>query len=205
MNEIHHRRSIRLKGYDYSQTGYYFVTICTWNRECVFGDVVDGKMKLSRIGQLVQVAWNELLKRFHNFELDEFAVMPNHIHGIIIIVGAGLALPNRGAASSAPTKDISIGLGDVVRAFKSISAINVNCLLSRLGVPLWQRNYYEHIIRNEESLNRFREYIGTNPLRWELDRENPHRKGEDEFDRWLATFKTRRSKKKIEKYNPNIH
>jgi len=194
MHEIHHRHSIRLKGYDYSQTGYYFVTICTRNRECVFSDVVDGKMKLSRIGQLVQIAWNDLLERFHNLELDEFAVMPNHVHGIIIIVEAGLALPNQGAASSAPTKDISTRLGDVVRAFKSVSAINVNRFLSRLGVPLWQRNYYEHIIRNEESLNRVREYIETNPLHWELDRENPHRKGEDEFDRWLATFKTRRSK-----------
>jgi len=203
MHEIHHRHSIRLKGYDYSQTGYYFVTICTRNREWVFSDVVDGKMKLSRIGQLVQIAWNDLLERFHNLELDEFAVMPNHVHGIIIIVEAGLALPNQGAASSAPTKDISTRLGDVVRAFKSVSAINVNRFLSRLGVPLWQRNYYEHIIRNEESLNRVREYIETNPLRWELDRENPHRKGEDEFDRWLATFKTRRSKKKIEEYNPN--
>ena len=142
MHEIHHRHSIRLKGYDYSQTGYYFVTICTRNRECVFSDVVDGKMKLSRIGQLVQIAWNDLLERFHNLELDEFAVMPNHVHGIIIIVEAGLALPNQGAASSAPTKDISTRLGDVVRAFKSVSAINVNRFLSRLGVPLWQRNYY---------------------------------------------------------------
>ena len=204
MHEIHHRRSIRLKGYDYSQPGYYFVTICTRDGECVLGDVVDGKMKLSRIGQLVQITWNCLLKRFHNLELGEFTVMPNHIHGIIIIVGAGLALPNQGAASSAPTKDISIRLGDVVRAFKSISAINVNRFLTRSGVPLWQRNYYEHIIRNEESLNYVREYIETNPLRWELDGENPHRKGEDEFDRWLATFKTRRSKKKIEEYNSNV-
>ena len=194
MHEIYRRHSIRLKGYDYSQTGYYFVTICTRNRECVFGDVVGGKMKLSKIGELVQIAWNDLLKRFRNLELDGFAVMPNHIHGIIIIVGAGLALPNQGAASSAPTKDISPRLGDVVRAFKSISAINVNLFLTRSGVPLWQRNYYEHIIRNEESLNCVREYIETNPLRWELDGENPHRKDEDEFDRWLATFKTRRSK-----------
>jgi hypothetical protein len=84
---------------------------------------------------------------------------------------------------------------DVVRAFKSISAINVNRFSPRVGVPLWQRNYYEHIIRNEESLNRVREYIGTNPLRWELDRENPRRKGEDEFDLWLAKFKIQPNKK----------
>jgi putative transposase len=194
MFEIHHRRSIRLKGYGYSQPGYYFVTICTRNRECILGNVVDGRMQLSKMGQLVQIVWKDLLKRFEDLELDKFTVMPNHILGIITIVGAGLALPNQGAASSAPTKDVSIRLVDVVRAFKSISAIKVNRFLSRLGVPLWQRNYYEHIIRNEESLNRVREYIETNPLRWELDRENPQRKSEDEFDLWLETFKKKRIK-----------
>jgi len=187
MRDIHHRRSIRLKNYDYSQTGYYFVTICTRNRECILGNVVDGEMQLSKIGQFVQIAWNDLLKRFENIELDKVTVMPNHIHGVITIVEAGLALPKEGAASSAPTRDVPIRLMDVVRAFKSISAINVNRFLSRVGIPLWQPNYYEHIIRNEESLNRVREYIGTNPLRWELDRENPQQKGEDEFDLWLAT------------------
>ena len=204
MRDIHHRRSIRLKNYDYSQTGYYFVTICTRNRECILGHVVDGEMQLSKIGQLVQIAWNDLLKRFENLELDKFTVMPNHIHGVITIVKAGLALPKEGAASSAPTRDVPIRLMDVVPAFKSISAINVNRFLSRVGIPLWQPNYYEHIIRNEESLNRVREYIETNPLRWELDRENPDRRGGDEFDRWLAIFKTGRSKKKIEEYNPNV-
>jgi len=171
------------------------VTICTRNRECILGNVVDGEMQLSKIGQLVQIAWNDLLKRFENFELDKVTVMPNHIHGIITIVEAGLALPKEGAASSAPTRDVPIRLMDVVRAFKSISAINVNRFLSRVGIPLWQPNYYEHIIRNEESLNRVREYIGNNPLRWELDRENPQRKGEDEFDLWLAKFKRRPNKK----------
>jgi REP element-mobilizing transposase RayT len=100
-------------------------------------------------------------------ELDAFVVMPNHVHGIAVFVGAGLALPEEnGAASSAPT------LGDVVRAFKSLSAIHVNRLLRRSG-PLWQRNYYEHVIRNERELDKIREYIATNPLRWALDRENP--------------------------------
>lgn len=84
---------------------------------------------------------------------------------------------------------------DVVRAFKSISAINVNRFLSRVGIPLWQRDYDEHIIRNEESLNRVREYIGNNPLGWKLDRENPRRRGEDKFDLWLAKFKIRPNKK----------
>jgi REP element-mobilizing transposase RayT len=106
--------------------------------------------------------------------------MPNHVHGIVVVVndvGAGLALPNQntlsdkqGAASSAPT------LGDVIRTFKSLSAIGVNRRLGRSGQPLWQRNYYEHIIRNEDELNRIRQYIHDNPLNWETDEENPNRK-----------------------------
>jgi hypothetical protein len=124
-------------------------------------------------------------------ELDAFVLMPNHVHGILVLIGAGLALPVEGAASSAPTGTESITVGNVLRAFKSITAIAVNRLSSRSGKPFWQRNYYEHVIRNEESLNRIREYIATNPLRWELDRENPRCKGEDEFDRWLAAFRSR--------------
>jgi hypothetical protein len=99
MFETHHRRLIRLKGYDYSQIGHYFITICTQNRECILGNVVDGKMQLSKIGQLVQIVWNDLLKRFEYLELDKFTVMPNHIHGIIKIVGAGLALPQEGSGN----------------------------------------------------------------------------------------------------------
>jgi REP element-mobilizing transposase RayT len=148
-------------------------------------------MHLNAAGRLVQTVWDELPARCHGAYLDAFVVMPNHIHGILFIVGAGLALPLKGAASSAPTRSRPHTLGNALRAFKSISAIGVNRALSRSGQPLWQRNYYEHVIRSEESLNRIQEYIGTNPFRWELDRENPARQGEDEFDRWLATFKSR--------------
>ena len=165
--EIHHRRSIRLKDYDYRQAGDYFVTVCTQNRECLFGDVADGEMRLNEAGRMTIKTWIGLADRFPFVELDEFVVMPNHMHGIILIVGAGLALPNKGAASSAPT------LGDVIRTFKSIAAININRLLERTGRPLWQRNYYEHIIRNEDDLNRIREYITNNPTRWAEDEDNP--------------------------------
>ena len=184
-----HRRSLRLRGFNYSSEGAYFVTICTQNRECLFGGVVDGEMRLNDVGRVVQIVWNGLSERFPNVELDAFVVMPNHVHGILVIVGAGQALPVKGAASSAPTGSVSSTLMKLLRTFKSISAIQVNRLLSSSGQPFWQRNYYEHIIRNEESLNRIREYIATNPLRWELDRENPRRKGEDEFDHWLGSFK----------------
>jgi REP element-mobilizing transposase RayT len=194
-----------LRGFDYSKGGAYFVTICTRNRECLFGAVVDGKMRVNDVGRVVQTIWDGLLERFPAIESDAFVVMPNHVHGILLVgaalappkrrkVGAGLALPVGGAASSAPTRFASTTLGNVLRAFKSISAISVNRLLSRSGQSLWQRSYYEHVIRTEKCLNRIREYIATNPLRWQLDRENPRRKGEDEFDRWLATFKSRPDK-----------
>ncbi|HWR20345.1 MAG TPA: transposase [Verrucomicrobiae bacterium] len=185
------RRSLRLQGYDYSQAGAYFVTICTQGRKCRFGDIVNGQMHLNEVGRAVHSVWERLSARFPTLETDTFVVMPNHIHGILVLVGAGLALPVEGAASSAPTKTTSITLSDVVRAFKSISAIDVNRLLSRLGQPLWQRGFYEHVIRNDESLNRVREYIATNSLRWGLDRENPQRTGRDDFDDWLRTFTIR--------------
>ena len=185
------RRSLRLQGFDYSEEGAYFVTVCTQNRECLFGDVVDGAIHLNDAGRLVRTVWDELPARCPGVCLDAFVVMPNHVHGILVFVGAGLALPLKGAASSAPTRSRPHTLGNVLRAFKSISAIGVNRALSRSGQPLWQRNYYEHVIRSEESLNRIQEYIVTNPFRWKLDRENPARQGEDEFDRWLATFISR--------------
>ncbi len=167
------RRSIRLRGYDYSQEGAYFVTICTHNRESLFGDIVDGEKELNELGIMVENEWEKLNQRFPNVRLDESVVMPNHVHGIIwlvhlFIVGAGLALPgNRGAASGAPT------LGDVIRTFNSISAIRMNRRLSRTGPPVWQRNYYEHIIRDERNLKAIRHYIRMNPSNWADDPENP--------------------------------
>ena len=160
----HHRSSIRLKGYDYSQAGAYFVTVCTEGRQCLFGDVIDERMKLNEAGRMVQQTWEHLPTRFSSVTLDTFMVMPNHVHGIIAIVEAE---PNRGAASSAPT------LGDIIRAFKSISAIRVNRLLARSGQPLWQRNYYEHIVCDEAELDRVRQYILDNPAKWPEDKENP--------------------------------
>lgn len=186
------RRSIRLKGWNYARTGAYFVTVCLQNRECLLGDVVGDAVVRLESGGLVQSCWEDLQQRFPGLELDAFVVMPNHVHGIIVIdpVGVGLAPPamgdavmvtgaanNRGAASSGtPTNNGAPGgptLGDIMRAFKSISAIAVNRHLRRSGQPLWQRNYYEHIIRDEEELNRIRNYIIHNPLQWMLDRENP--------------------------------
>jgi REP element-mobilizing transposase RayT len=180
--DFHHRRSIRLRDYDYAQGGAYFVTVCVQGRELLLGAVEDGTMVPNEAGKMIENVWYELPGRCPNVRLDEFVIMPNHVHGIIWIVGAGLALPGtkpravgaglalpkgQGAASSAPT------LGDIVRVFKSISAIAVNRLLDRTGSPLWQRNYYERIVRDEDELAGIRTYIRDNPGRWGEDAENP--------------------------------
>jgi len=141
------RRHLRLLGFDYSGESADFVTICTRERECLFGAVVDGEMRLNNVGWVVQTVWGGPSDRFPTIELDTFVVMPNHVHGTLVVgaalappkrrkVGAALAPPRRGAASSAPTRSASTTLGTVVRAFKSISAIGVNRLLSRSGQPL---------------------------------------------------------------------
>ena len=168
----HLRRSLRLEGYDYSQAGAYFVTTCAQGRECLFGEVDSAAMRLNAAGEVVERTWTDLGARFPTIGLDAFAVMPNHFHAIVVLAG------------------VTPKLGDVVGAFKSLSAIAINRLLLRSGRSLWQRNYYEHIIRTEAALNRIREYITTNPLRWQLDRENPVHTGDDEFDLWLDRFKT---------------
>jgi REP element-mobilizing transposase RayT len=166
-----HRRSVRLKGYDYSASGAYFVTICTQNRACLFGEVRNGAVALNRAGEIAQSSWNGLPARFSWIGLDAFVVMPNHVHGIIL-VGAQFIAPatvfgNRktGVMNHAPT------LGEIVRAYKAASTR----FIRQAGIPnfAWQRNYYEHVVRSEESLNRIRQYIVENPARWEFDRENP--------------------------------
>lgn len=166
----HHRRSIRLRDYDYSQAGVYFVTICVEERECLFGEIVGGEMRLNHYSTIVQACWDDLPNHYRHVELDAFVIMPNHIHGIIVLtdhergfVGAGLR--------PAPTKHHP--LSEIVRAFKSFSARRINELRDTQGTSLWQRNYYEHIIRNEYDLEHIRKYISENPLNWAKDENNP--------------------------------
>jgi REP element-mobilizing transposase RayT len=175
----HHRRSIRLKGYDYSQAGAYFVTICAQNRECLFGEIVDGEMRLNGQGEIVIACWDNLPCHFPHIELDAFVVMPNHVHGIIVIAydtggGRGKAFANP-SKCCVPTKRGSPGgsLCAVVQNFKSISTRKINQQRDARGAPVWQRNYYEHIIRDERELDRIREYIAANPAKWDEDTENP--------------------------------
>jgi len=176
---LHHRRSIRLAGFDYAQAGSYFVTICTQNRECVFGEVVRGQMKSNGPGQMVELVWDQLPQHYMGVEVDAFVVMPNHAHGIITLVGAGPCACPEGSGQPqrvAPTGTMS--LPDVVQRFKSLTTARYRWGVHKDGWPafpnrLWQRNYCEHVIRNEDELSRIRQYIVDNPSQWESDEENP--------------------------------
>jgi REP element-mobilizing transposase RayT len=174
--ELHHRRSIRLKEYDYSQVGMYFVTICTSDKKCFLGDVVREKVELSTVGGIASKYWHEIPEHFMNINLDVFIVMPNHIHGIIFIAEQD----RRGVIYNAPTPASNNysaisprrgTLSTVVRTYKS--AVSRWCGQNGYTYFGWQRNYHEHIIRNEQDLEQIREYIVNNPLKWDLDDENP--------------------------------
>ena len=165
----HHRRSIRLREYDYSQAGAYFVTICTKDRESIFGEIAGGEMRLNSFGKMVQTCWLDLPRHYPHVELDAFVIMPNHIHGIVVLtyVGAGL--------KPAPTH----GLSEIIRGLKTFSSRRINDSRNTVGTPLWQRNYYEHIIRNETDLDNIRQYIMDNPIKWGEDENNPRNIGRD--------------------------
>ncbi|MBC7232147.1 MAG: hypothetical protein H5T68_02740 [Chloroflexi bacterium] len=179
----HHRRSLRLKGYDYSQAGAYFVTICANHRKCLFGEVVDGEMRMNDAGRMIEKWWLELNRAFPNMETDEYVVMPNHVHGIVVIVGpdhVGADLRVCPDAMGAHHGGAHIGapLPAIIQWFKTMTTNEyIRGVRTSGWTPfagkLWQRNYYEHIVRDESSLHRIREYIVNNPLQWALDRENP--------------------------------
>jgi REP element-mobilizing transposase RayT len=174
--------SARLKGWDYSSNGYYFVTICTKNRECFFGDVVDGKMQLNEIGKIADKELKKTEQIRKNVKLDEYRVMPNHVHGVIVIENEKIeSVETTRRVVSTTLKPNS--LGSIIGQFKSI----VTKCVYEIGHHQfgWQERFHDHIIRDEESLNRIREYIRTNPLRWHLDKENPNRTDKDKFDIWF--------------------
>jgi putative transposase len=176
--DLHHRRSIRLPGYDYTQVGAYVVTICTWERAQLFGEVVDSAMRLNDIGLIVEVCWRAIPDHFPHVLLDRYIVMPNHVHGIILIVGSPLAGAQHAAAlqhdrTSTHRRWVMPGsLGAIVRSFKSAATKRINEYRNTAGQPVWQRGYYEHVIRNDKTLDRMRAYIDHNPMRWADDPEN---------------------------------
>jgi putative transposase len=168
-HDKHWRRSIRLKDYDYSQAGAYFITICTYNKECLFGKVVNGEMALNEYGKAVEREWLRTTEIRPNLELDEFIIMPNHMHGIVVIVESNVGATGRSPLPKGPTPK---SMGAIVAGFKSSATKHINNLRSTPYKPVWQRNYYEHVIRNESDLSEIQEYIVNNPLKWDLDREN---------------------------------
>jgi REP element-mobilizing transposase RayT len=201
--KIHHRHSIRLPGYDYSRSGAYFITIVTQGREFLFGEIQNGEMRLTQSGQIVQRAWHDLPNHYPHVSLGAFCIMPNHVHAIILLNddfrggSVGDYTRRGGSIGHAPVPDVPLPgnaplpedsqtrpynginrhpLSEIIRAFKSFSARRINILRKTPGVSVWQRNFYEHIIRNNEDYNRIQFYIESNPLHWLEDQENPAQK-----------------------------
>ena len=174
----HRRKSIRLGGYDYSQVGEYFVTLCTHKMRCLFGEVKSGEMHLNRLGQIVESEWRKTPLLRPMVDLGTFVVMPNHLHGLFVI-RRGSEKRNLAtsvsvrAHVSAPLRRYSQELGSIIAGFKSATTKRINQQRRTPGSPVWQRNYYEHIINDEEDSARIRHYISSNPMLWRLDRHNP--------------------------------
>ena len=189
---------MRLRGFDYSQDGAYFITICTRDRACLLGEVVDGEMHLSAAGRVAQAVWEGTPRHYPHVRLDAWTIMPNHVHGVVLLgetgagatsvstdgergandhsapVGAGLKpAPTNARVPPTNASVVRHGLPEIVRAFKTYSARHINATRGTVGTPFWQRNYYEHVIRDEADLARIRQYIMDNPQRWHEDPENP--------------------------------
>ncbi len=178
-HEIHHRRSIRLKDYDYARAGAYFITLCSFQRECLFGEVVGGEMALSEFGAVLLEEWNRTPEIRREIDVDACIVMPNHFHGIIVIDDVdivGRATGIGGATSQSPLQQSGPrprSLGALVGGFKAATTEGINLLRGNSGRPVWQRNFFERVIRDEKELASIRQYIGDNPIKWASDRENP--------------------------------
>lgn len=190
---IHHRRSIRLQGYDYSQAGAYFITICVQGRECLFGDIAEGGIRMNEAGKMVLQIWNELPQRFSKAEIDILAIMPNHLHGIIFLHRRGepcvrpaashcispLPSTTKGDHKYLPYGTLPDSTSRFVQAFKSVTTNQYIHGVNEQGWKpfpgrLWQRNYWEHIIRDETELETTRAYIQNNPAQWADDALNPY-------------------------------
>ena len=186
----HHRRSIRLRGYDYAQTGLYYVTLCTQDRQRLFGAVVNGEMQPDPAGLIAGECWEWLAARYDHVELDQWVVMPNHLHGIIALtdrMGTRVTGESacRGGSRTAPTGDAKRKpLGRLIGAFKTVSTKRINELRGTPGAPVWQRDFFEHIIRDDNALNRIRQYIQDNPANWAFDTDNPEAMATAAEDPW---------------------
>jgi REP-associated tyrosine transposase len=177
------RRSVRLRGFDYAYRGFFFVTICTHNKKPTLGKVINYESHLSALGKIVEKCWLQIPDHFPNVYLDEWVIMPNHLHGIIVIkYPKGCDPASRGTACRAPTaigtahegfgKPVAGSLPTIIRSFKSAVTKHANELARNRSAPFWQRNYFEHVIRDEDSLNKIRNYVWENPIHWWADEYN---------------------------------
>ena len=191
--------STRLKDWDYSSEGAYFITICTRNRECSLGDIVDGKITQTEQSRICMACWLDLSNHYPNCALDVFVIMPNHVHGIIFIEQAGGHDNGAGAVETIPVETIPVEtipvetihelslplplqnkrmqrrnmmIPKIIGRFKMRTAKLINQYQKTEGIPFWQKNYYDHIVRNESELARIREYVANNPMKWDSDRNN---------------------------------
>ncbi len=176
------RKRNRLQMFDYSRAGYYFVTICTHNKEDLFGEIIGGQMITNAAGKMVTKTWHELPESYHGIRTDQFQIMPNHLHGIIVIVGDGpRAVPTEAHINpdGQPQGVVpTLSLSDVVHRFKSLTTrLYIHGVRNNAWKPfdskLWQRSFYDHVIRTDESLDDIRNYIINNPMNWASDKENP--------------------------------
>jgi len=182
------RHTTRLPGYDYTQPGAYFVTLLTWHREQTLGEIISGEIQLSKLGKIAASEWLRLESRFSNVKLDEWIIMPNHIHGILMLLPAGYVGARQNPqdhvleSSASPLQTVSQpaqpkgtvhqSLGAILGAFKASVSNKAHHILDNPKIPIWQRNYHEHVIRNETDLQTIRQYIHDNPSKWEFDEEN---------------------------------
>ena len=170
-----HRRSVRLAGYDYRQGGAYFVTICAAGRVCSLGQIRDGLVVPSQSGEIAQAAWEAIPAHYGHVSLDAFVMMPNHLHGILLFAASVEGADGRGTTYRAPTTERQFGvtqrgsLADVIGKFKAAVTREINRANGATAISFWQRNYYEHIVRNKDGLNRIRQYLADNPARWADD------------------------------------
>ncbi|WP_159790019.1 transposase [Sodalinema gerasimenkoae] len=180
---IHHRRSIRLPHYNYAQPGLYFITICAYQRQCLFANISNGSIELTTYGEIVAEEWKRSSDIRNEIQLDTWVVMPNHFHGLVEIVGGtanrvgadGRTANRMRANSRSPQRDRmkSKSISSLISGFKSAVTYRINGLRQTPGNPVWQRNYYEHIVRNESECDRLRDYIFQNPHRWQQDQLHP--------------------------------
>jgi putative transposase len=184
-----HSRSMRLKDYNYSQEGAYFITICAYNRQHIFGDIINEQMNLNRYGETAFSCWQQIPEHFGNVDLDVFAILPNHIHGIVSISEARHAMPLIDDKLRAFGERVPGSISTIIASYKSATTKVIHSLPDSSHRQIWQRGFYDHVIRDDNDLDQIREYIEANHLLWSQDHENPENTGLSDIEKTLFMLK----------------